>query len=282
MHLRYRRFRRRAPHCWFVVHSGNYMSAFSIEGKSLLVTGGTSGIGLATARRFAEQGARVVITGRRSDGEHIAASIGAHFFPADLANPAEVTGMVTAAAERLGGLDALVCHAGVLKDMVMIDETTDEVLEQMFDVNALGGYRVLRAALPHLRDGGSVVFNATLLTRLGNMGETAYAAAKSSLVSLTTSAAMELAPRRIRVNLISPGATEGAMWPEDHPQRPLIETLTPLGRFCRPDEIAAVCQFLIADECACITGANIPVDGGITAGFSPAMLMTLMGEAETA
>ena len=253
-------------------------SAFSIDGKAVLVTGGTSGIGLATAKRFVEQGASVVITGRRAEGPEIAAGIGAEFVPADLAKPEQIHGMVETAAEKLGGFDAIVCHAGAVIDMVMIEETSDEILGQMFDVNALGSYRVMRSALSHIRDGGAIVFNATLLTRLGNMGETAYAAAKSSLISLTKSAAMELAPRGIRVNLISPGPTESAMWPEDHPQRPIVQTLIPMGRFCEPEEIAALCQFLIADECRCLTGANIPVDGGMTAGLSPGNLMALMGE----
>ena len=252
--------------------------AFSIEEKTALITGGTSGIGLATAKRFAQQGARVIITGRREEGAVIAADIGAKFIAADRADPEQIAAMVDAAAGKLGRIDALVCHAGVVKDMIMIEESDDDLLGQMFDVNALSHYRVLRAALPHLSDGASVVFNSTLLTRLGNMGETAYAAAKTALIGLTNSSAMELAPRGIRVNLISPGPTDSDMWPADHPQRPLIETLVPLGRFCQPEEIAAICQFLVADECGCITGANIPVDGGMTAGFSPAMLMKLMGE----
>ena len=252
-------------------------NSFSLEGKTALITGGTSGIGLAIARRFVEQDARVAITGRRSEGSELAKEIGADFVPADLARPEQISWMVNAAAEILDGIDILISNAGAVVEFTMIGDTGDEILENMFDLNALAHYRVMRAALPHMRDGGSIVFTATLLTGLGNFGETAYGAAKSSLVSLTKGVAMELAPRGIRVNVISPGATEGAMWPEDHPQRELIKTLCPMGRFAQQDEIAALCQFLCADPCRFITGANIPVDGGITAGFAPQALSKLMG-----
>ncbi len=250
---------------------------FSLAGKAALITGGTSGIGLATARRFVDAGADVVIGGRRAEGADIARDIGAHFIGADVADPQAVAAMCGAAADHLGGgIDALLCHAGAVEEFIMIEDTTDDVLETMFAVNALGPYRVLRSAIPHLRDHASVVLNASLVTLMGNIGETAYSAAKSALVSLTKGAAMELAPRRIRVNLISPGPTDGAMWPEDHPQRDVVATLCPLGRFGQPDEIAALCHFLAADECRILTGAHIAIDGGMSAGFAPQMLERLM------
>lgn len=254
--------------------------AFSLDGKTALITGGTAGIGLATAKRFVAQGARVVITGRRPEGDTIAAQIGVDFVAADLSEPEEIAGMVGQAAEILGGIDIVISNAGAVVEFTAIEETTDEILEGVFDVNSLAHYRVVRAALPHMREGGSIVFTATLLTGLGNIGETAYGAAKSSLLTMAKGFAMELSGRGIRVNTISPGPTEGAMWPEDHPQRDLIGTLCPLGRFGEPDEVAALCQFLAADECRFITGTNIPIDGGITAGFAPQMLMQLMDEDE--
>lgn len=251
--------------------------SFTLKGKTALITGGTSGMGLATAKRFIGHGAKVVITGRRSKGTDIARTIGAEYISADLANAEAITPMVSAAAETLGGIDIVISNAGAVVEFTMIEETSDEILERMFDLNSLAHYRLIRSALPHMRDGGAVVLNATLLTGLGNFGETAYGAAKASLVTMAKGMAMELAPRAIRVNVISPGATEGAMWPEVHLQRELIQTLCPLGRLADPDEIAALCQFLAADDCRFITGANIPVDGGITAGFAPQMLEQLMG-----
>ncbi len=250
--------------------------AFSLAGKAALITGGTSGIGLATARRFVAHGASVVITGRRLEGTELADEIGADFVPADLRRSAELSEMVDAAVALLGGLDVVVSNAGALVEFIPVEETTDAILEEMFEINALAHYRVVRATLPHLRNGGSIVFTATMLTGLGNVGETAYGAAKSSLVTMAKGLAMELAPRGIRVNTISPGPTEGAMWPEEHPQLEVARTLTALGRLGRQDEIAAVCQFLAADECRFITGANLPVDGGLTAGLAPQLLQGLM------
>ncbi len=251
--------------------------SFSLAGKTALITGSTSGIGLATAKRFIDQGARVVITGRRSEGPEIAREIGAEFIAADVTKSREISTMVDAAASALGGIDTVISNAGAVVEFTMIEDTDDDILESMFDLNSLAHYRVVRSALPHMRDGGSIVFIATLLTGMGNFGETAYGAAKSALLTMAKGIAMELAPRGIRVNTLSPGATEGAMWPEDHPQRELIHTLCPMGRFCKTEEIAALCQFLSADECRFITGTNIPIDGGITAGFAPHMLEKLMG-----
>lgn len=254
--------------------------AYSLVGKTALITGGTAGMGLATAKRFISSGAKVVITGRRSEGTAIAQEIGADFVAADLAKSEQISTMVARAAEILGGIDIIISNAGAVVEFCMIEETHDDILENMFNVNSLAHYRVVRSALPHMRDGGSIVFNATLLTGLGNFGETAYGAAKSSLISMAKGFAMELAPRGIRVNTISPGATEGSMWPEGHPQLGIVQTLTAMGRLCKTDEVAALYQFLAADDCQFITGANIPIDGGITAGMAPQLLMSLMGEEE--
>ncbi|MEL0586333.1 MAG: SDR family oxidoreductase [Candidatus Thiodiazotropha sp. (ex. Lucinoma kazani)] len=198
-----------------------------------------------------------MITGRRSEGTEIAKEIGADFVAADLTQPEQITKMVDAAVDILEGIDILIGNTGAVVEFTMM-KNTDEILQNMFELNSLAHYRVMRAALPHMHDGGSIVFTATLLTGLGNFGETAYGAAKSCLLSLVKGVAMELAPRGIRVNVISPGATEGAMWPEDHPQRELIDkTLCPMGRFAEQDDIASLCQFLSADACRLASPAPI-------------------------
>ena len=199
--------------------------SFSLEGKTALITGGTTGIGLATANRFIANGARVVITGRRAEGPDIAKEIGAEFIACDLSNSEEISRMVAQAAEALGGIDIIFSNAGAVVEFTMIEETTDEILEDMFNVNSLAHYRVVRSAVPHLRDGGSIVFNATLLTRLGNFGETAYGAAKSSLVTMAKGLAMEFAPRGIRVNVISPRSYRGQY----------VAGRSPAARNCKDD-----------------------------------------------
>ncbi len=237
---------------------------FSLEGKSALITGGTSGIGLATARRFIAAGARVVISGRRDTGREMAEEIGAAFVAADLSDPLQVSSMVDEAAEVLGGIDILVSNAGAVVEFLMIEDTDDEVLDGMVNLNLLAHYRLLRSAIPHLREGGSVLFTGTLVTDIGNIGETAYSAAKAGLVMLAKGAAMELAGRGIRVNLVSPGPIEGEMWPPDHPQRDLIATLCPMGRLGNPDEIAALFQFLGADDCRVRSADARDPDGRLT------------------
>ena len=251
-------------------------SAFSLKGKRALITGGTSGIGLATAKRFVLNGASVVITGRRNEGFDIADKIDAKFVQADLADVKQIEQLIKESADILEGIDILISNAGELVEFTMLEDTTEDILKRMFDINSLSHYRLIRSAVRYLNDQASIIINSTLLTSLGNIGETAYGAAKSSLVTMTKGLAMEFAPRGIRVNLISPGATKGEMWEENHPQLELVKTLTALGRLCEQEEVAAMFHFLSADDCKFITGANIPVDGGITAGFAPQLLEKLM------
>ena len=245
---------------------------FSLAGKSVLVTGGTSGIGLTTARRFIRHGARVVITGRRTSGHDIAAQIGAEFVPADLSQPKAVRDMVEEATGRLGGLDVLVSNAGVAHDMTLLQDTSDAILQETFEVNFLGPYRMVRDALPHLRDGGSILFSASFSGMSGIVGETHYGAAKAALIYLTKALALELAPRGIRVNCVSPGSQETPMWPDDHPQKKMLGTLHPLGRLGDPEEIAATFHFLAAADAGFLTGQNIAVDGGLAAGYPVQLL----------
>lgn len=114
--------------------------SFQLNGKTALITGGTSGIGLLTAKRFIEHGAKVVITGRRASGFESATEIGAQFIPADLTKPNEITAMVEHAAQLLDGIDVLISNAGVAHDMILMEDTTNEILEETFDVNFLGPY----------------------------------------------------------------------------------------------------------------------------------------------
>ena len=149
-------------------------SIFSLSGKTALVTGGTSGIGLVTAQRFVDAGAQVVISGRRAEGQQIAQDIGAEFIAADISRTADIDQLAQRSAAQLGGIDILFSNAGAVIEFVTVEETDDDVLGTMFDVNALSHYRLLRAVLPQLNEGASVIFNGSLITRMGNIGESAY------------------------------------------------------------------------------------------------------------
>ncbi len=247
-------------------------TTFSLTGKTALITGGTSGIGLHTAKRFNRHGATVVITGRRASGHDIAKQIGVRFVPADLCKPEEVTAMVEEAARILGGFDVIVSNAGIAHDMILLQDTSDDVLRQTFDVNFLGPYKLIRDALPHMNEGGSILLNASFSGMSGIVGETHYGAAKAALIYLAKALALELAPRRIRVNCVSPGSQETAMWPDDHPQKKMLGTFHPLGRLGNPEEIAATFHFLAAADAGFLTGQNIAVDGGLSAGYAMQLL----------
>ena len=250
--------------------------SFSLQGKTALITGGTSGIGLATAKRFIEFGAKVVITGRRASGHDIAREIGADFVSADLCKTDELKNMVAESNQILGGFDILVCNAGVAHDMILLQDTSDEILHETFEVNFMAPFKMIRDGLPHMRDGGSILLCSSFSGMSGIIGETHYGAAKAALIYLAKALAMELTPRQIRVNCVSPGSQETAMWPDDHPQKKLLGVVHPLGRLGDPQEIARTFHFLAADDVAFITGQNIAVDGGLSAGFSGQMLEVLM------
>ena len=250
-------------------------NSFSLQNKTALITGGTSGIGLLTAKRFIAHGVKVVITGRRTSGDEIAQQIGADFIAADLCKPEEVKAMVEHSAELLGGIDILVSNAGVAHDMILLAETSDEMLQETFDVNFLGPYKMIRDALPYMREGGSILLNSSFSGMAGIVGETHYGAAKAALIYLAKALALELTPRKIRVNSVSPGSQETAMWPDDHPQKKMLATFHPLGRLGNPEEVAAIFHFLAADDCGFITGQNVAVDGGLSAGYAIQLLETV-------
>jgi NAD(P)-dependent dehydrogenase (short-subunit alcohol dehydrogenase family) len=250
--------------------------SFQLQNKTALITGGTSGIGLVTAKRFVEHGARVVITGRRASGFETAKEIGAEFIPADLTKPDEIKAMVEQAAQLLDGIDVLISNAGVAHDMILMEDTSDEILQETFDVNFLGPYKMIRDALPLMNDGGSILLNSSFSGMSGIVGETHYGSAKAALIYLAKALAVELTPRNIRVNCVSPGSQETAMWPDDHPQKKLLATVHPMGRLGNPEEVAAAFHFLAADDCGFITGHNLAVDGGLSAGFSMQLLDALM------
>jgi NAD(P)-dependent dehydrogenase (short-subunit alcohol dehydrogenase family) len=237
---------------------------FSLKGKSAIVTGGSSGLGRAIARRLAAAGARVLVADRRP------APDGFEFHAADVANEAEVAGLLDAARQKFGQVDILVNNAGIQPLGVGFADLTAGLLERTLAVNVAGVAFGLKHAARALAAGGRVINTASFVGMIGVPGAAAYAASKAAVIHLTRLGAIELAPRRITVNAVSPGTIRTPAVTEipGNPEIPFIERRAPLGRLGEPDEVAALYHFLASDEAAYITGQNIAIDGGLTAGWT--------------
>ncbi len=242
---------------------------FSIANKTAIVTGGVSGIGLAITKRFISAGARVLIADRRADGRKIAEEIGADFFQTDVSQEEQVASMFNAARAKFGSVEVLVNNAGIQPLGVGFEKLTGDLLSRTLDVNVNGVAFGIKYAMQSLASGGRVVNIASFVGMLATPGAAAYAASKAAVIHLTKLAAIELAPRQITVNAISPGTilTPAVTEIQDNPEIPFIQKRTPLGRLGNPEEVAALCHFLCTDEAAYITGQNIAIDGGLTTGW---------------
>jgi len=246
----------------------------SIRGKKVLVTGGTSGIGKAVAAHFVRCGAEVAILGRR-DGEAIAAEIGASFFRCDIAVDEEVARAFEAVKQELGMLDVLVLNAGTDNTgPLMADQPVSE-LRKLLAVNVEGLYSCLFHGQRVVSDGGSIIVTSSAASLLTFPTYGQYSASKAAGDSLTRTAALELAPRGVRVNAVCPGGVNTAMMSPDHPEFAMICKLTPLGRIAETADLIGIYQFLASDGSAYVTGQTIAVDGGATAGVGFGILGAL-------
>ncbi len=254
------------------------------DNKVALVTGGGRGIGRATVLRLAREGCSVVLLERDPEAaEAVAAEAGALALacPGDATSEVDV-GAALAMAQRLGGLDILVNNAGATWAPSFADCTQD-AWDREFDVTLRSAVLACRAALPLLRAPGAAVVNVGSVNGLMYFGNPAYSAAKAGLLSLTHSLAVEWGSAGVRVNMVSPGSvrTEAQTWRDRAARDPAIfEKIArwyPVGRVGQPDDIAAAIAFMASDEAAFISGANLVVDGGLTAGMG-VMARELSGE----
>jgi len=232
-----------------------------------LITGGTSGIGRAAAQLLHARGHRVAVTGR--DPEAIAAA--RRELPGDIVvvradarSQADTDGLIGTVRERFGRLDLLFLNAGVFRPAAVAD-VTEELFDESVDINFKGQYFTLQKALPLLADGGSIVLTVGLGATRGAVGATLGAASRGALLAMLPSLALELAPRGIRVNAVSPGATATPLWdklgvPAD--QRAAIGASVPLQRMATAQDVAEVVVFLASDGAAHVTGQEIVVAGG--------------------
>jgi NAD(P)-dependent dehydrogenase (short-subunit alcohol dehydrogenase family) len=243
---------------------------FSLAKKIAIVTGGASGIGLAIARQFLAAGALVLIADRRADAAAVAQGAGAHFCQTDVAREEQVAAMFETAREKFGRVDILVNNAGIQPLGIGFNALTEELLRRTLDVNVNGVAFGIKHAARSLTEGGRVINIASFVGVLATPGGAAYSTSKAAIIHLTKLGAIELAPRGITVNAVSPGTIRTPAVTEipDNPEIAFIERRAPLKRLGEPEEVAALCQFLASDEAAYITGQNIAIDGGLTAGWT--------------
>ena len=232
-------------------------------GRSVLVTGGNRGIGLAIARAFVGAGDDVAVTSRSGE-----APAGLFAVPCDVTDSTSVDAAFTAVEERHGPVEILVANAGITKDTLLLRMSEDD-WASVLDTNLTGAFRVAkRASRSMLRARrGRLIFVSSVVGLLGSAGQANYAASKAGLVGLARSLARELGSRSITANVVAPGFVDTDMTAAlGDERRAEIVGQVPLGRYASADEVAGVVRFLASDEAAYITGAVIPVDGGLGMG----------------
>lgn len=252
---------------------------FRLDGKCAVVTGAASGIGAATANRLAAAGARVSTLDLTPTGA-LAARAGGIGIEVDVSDERAMADAIARAAAAMGGLDIMVNNAGIGDGEPLLEGQGTLLYERMFRVNTLGvviGTRHAAAIMASQGRGGAIVNTASLAGTFGFPTYGAYSASKGAVVSFTRVAATELGPLGIRVNCICPSTVDTPMMddPAAAAEGAMMATATPLGRICRPDEVAALIHFLVADDCAFVSGQAVLIDGAVTAGFSPALIETL-------
>jgi NAD(P)-dependent dehydrogenase (short-subunit alcohol dehydrogenase family) len=239
-------------------------------GKVALITGGNSGIGLATAKRLKEEGATVVISGRdRKTLNATAAEFGFTAIRADVSRLSEIEKMYREAVEEVGKIDVLFANAGIYKASSLAD-TTEAFFDESVDINFKGLFFTVQKALPYLNDGAAIILNSSTVTSKGWPGIAVYSATKAAVRSLARSFSAELLPRGIRVNTVSPGATFTPIFGRlglsaeelDATAAGLLKKV-PVGRFATAEDIAAGVAYLGSSDAAYAVGSELTIDGGL-------------------
>jgi NAD(P)-dependent dehydrogenase (short-subunit alcohol dehydrogenase family) len=240
----------------------------ALEGKVAVITGGNSGIGLATAKRFVKEGAYVFITGRRHvELDKAVSLIGKNVtaVQGDASKLEDLDRLYETVRKVKGRVDIVFANAAVV-DPVSLTDSTPETYDKHFDLNARGAYFTVQKALPLLADKASIILAGSAALQMGVPGFGTYSATKAALVSFVRTWTAELAGRGIRANVISPGPTETPMILEGSKKSDegteYFRKMVPMGRLGTPDELASAAVFLASDESSFITGINLPVDGG--------------------
>ena len=244
-----------------------------LDGKVAVVTGGNSGIGLATAREFKQQGAKVVITGRDQQTlDDAKQELGNDVLAvrSDTSRLADIDKLFAVVREKLGKIDVLFINAGVGK-FLPLESVTEEFFDSIMDINFKGAYFTIQKALPLLNDNASIVLNASINAYIGMPNTSVYAASKAALITLARTLSAELVDRGIRVNVVSPGPVATPIFGKlgiaadalDEVVKN-VQTQVPMKRFGRPEEIAKTVLFLASDDASFLLGTEIVADGGMS------------------
>lgn len=244
----------------------------NFKDKLVIVTGGNSGIGFATAKEFANLGAKVIITGRRKDAiEAAAQEIGAIPFVADQASLEDTMHLRGEVEKQYGKVDVLFINAGVTGSLGSIENASAENFDNVMNINFRGAYFTLSKFIPLLNDGASVVILSSIVASTYKPNSSIYQASKAALNSIAKTAAAELAPRKIRVNIVSPGPHKTEVMKKagldestlQHIQERLVNAI-PLSKMGESEDVAKLVVYLSNESSNFITGAEVIVDGGMT------------------
>ncbi|MBV7532498.1 SDR family oxidoreductase [Chitinophaga sp. sic0106] len=243
-----------------------------LTGKTALVTGGNSGIGYAAAQELVAQGATVIITGRRVAAlAKAAAEIGAAYFVADQASLEDTNTLVAEVKQQYGHLDILFVNAGITGHQLLIADATEENFDQVMNINFKGAYFTLSKFIPLLADGASVVMLSSIVANMYKPMSSMYQASKAALNSIAKTAAAELAARKIRVNIVSPGPTRTEVLSKTGADQQAVEatyehlkSIIPLRQIGTAGDVAKMVAYLCDDAAGFITGAEFVMDGGLT------------------
>lgn len=239
-----------------------------LQGKIALITGGTTGIGRETARLFRDEGATVIVTGNNPDNvTKVAAELGIEAHRSDASSLSDIESLIADIQARHGRLDVVMANAGY-GGMRPIPAVDAAYFDEMFGMNVRGLYFLVQKALPLMHEGGSIILVASVAAHVGAVGGTIYAATKAAVRSLGRGFAAELAPRKIRVNTLTPGPIDTPLMAKSGAPKEVVQEMmvkmVPLGRMGLPSEAASAALYMASDESSFMTAGEIKIAGGMT------------------